>query len=183
MRTIRITAMLVVSCMLFAGVMAMMPLAKAASTEPTPEKMRYDLYAGKNMDVGDLYVWNCGEHIHVQYWITKNGCSLGETHLAYGDDLSEIPQTKKGNPIPGKFPLKDPWLTTPDFVEFRIALDEFDGDGEIIIAAHATVMCSTPCGCTCETAWAAEQCHPGDNPFPGRNWATYIEFDMGMDAN
>jgi len=167
--------------MLFAGAVAMMPLAKGASTDFVPvEKVRYDLYAGKNMDVGDLWVWNCGEHIHVQYWITKKGCSLMETHLAYGDDMSEIPQ-KNGNPIPGKFPLKEPWHVTSEFSEFIIDVDEFDGDDIIVIAAHATVMCSTPCGCTCETAWAAEPCQPGVNGFPGKNCATYILFDMSID--
>ena len=82
-----------------------LPTAVLAHTEAEP--FAADLIAGKYMDAGDVLVWNDGEYLYVKY-VTVYSC-LYETHLHVATTLGGfdgIPQTKKGNPIPGKFEYK-----------------------------------------------------------------------------
>ena len=59
------------------------------------------LWAGQDINVGTVNVWNDGVELHVTY-NTTGGWVLTETHLAVATALDDIPQ-KNGNPIPGKF--------------------------------------------------------------------------------
>jgi hypothetical protein len=61
----------------------------------------YDLIAGQTDDIGDVYAWDDGENLYIKY--VSDGLCLTETHLEVANALGDIPQTKKGNPIPGKF--------------------------------------------------------------------------------
>ena len=63
------------------------------------------LFAGQNIDVGTMSVWNDEENLYITY-DTTGGWEMTETHLAVAGSLPGIPQTKKGNPIPGKFPYQ-----------------------------------------------------------------------------
>jgi len=63
------------------------------------------LFAGQNIDVGTVSVWNDEENLYITY-DTTGGWEMTETHLAVAGSLPGIPQTKKGNPIPGKFPYQ-----------------------------------------------------------------------------
>ena len=103
-----------------------------------------DLIAGKNIKVGEIHVWNDDEYLYVKYVITmtEEGWSLVETHLAVAKDLNDIPQTKKCNPIPGKFPYKtyhDPPTVAYTYV---IPLSDINASSndELFIAAHAVVQ-------------------------------------------
>lgn len=49
-------------------------------------------------------------------YTTIEGCVLIETHLRVGDDEDGIPQTRKGNPIPGRFEHSDPYGPTDTYV-------------------------------------------------------------------
>jgi len=62
------------------------------------------LWAGQDINVGTVNVWNDGVELHVTY-NTTGGWVLTETHLAVATTLDDIPQ-KNGNPIPGKFPYQ-----------------------------------------------------------------------------
>lgn len=62
-----------------------------------------DLLAGQNNDVGEVQVWNDAENLYITYVIDAPGWFLTETHLHVACSEGEIPQTKKGNPIPGQF--------------------------------------------------------------------------------
>ncbi len=132
----------------------------AANVDPSS----IDLIAGRNIDVGDLLVWNDSDTLYLQY-NTASSWALAETHLAVAGSLAEIPQTKKGNPIPGKFPYKA--SHSPELMQYTYEIDlesiALTG-GDIIIAAHADVISTDGA----ESAWA------GDCDFPGRNWATYF---------
>ena len=75
-------------------------LTKGAETSPD----EYELYAGQDILVGNVNVWNDGVELHVTY-NTTDGWVLTETHLAVATALGVIPQ-KNGNPIPGKFPYQ-----------------------------------------------------------------------------
>jgi len=96
------------------------------------------LYAGKDIPVGTVTVLNDDEDLYVTY-NTIDGWVMTETHLAVADSLNGIPQTKKGNPIPGKFEHSmehDPTVTE---YTYMISL-EWAVDTELIIAAHAAVI-------------------------------------------
>jgi len=109
----------------------------------------FTLYAGQHIDVGTVSVWNginevLGvECLYVKYE-TTGGWVMTETHLAVANEFDGLPQTKKGNPIPGQFPYKHEDL---DFVmddEYIIPLSEIDEEVEcedtFYIAAQALLQ-------------------------------------------
>jgi hypothetical protein len=146
-------------------------LTKGAGTEADPEVI--DLIAGQNITVGTVSVWNDCDELHVTYEITKEGWCLTETHLAVAQvgvydspSSDDIPQTKKGNPIPGQFPYQccydevdEQWvfqkkdddapdascyeadlkLTDPCLpkITYTISLEDWYTGTELFIAAHA----------------------------------------------
>lgn len=120
-----------------------------------------DLIAGQHTDAGDVLVWIEDCTLVVKY--VASGCwRITETHLHVAADLAGIPQTKKGNPIPGQFDYQGSHPSVTE-VTYQIPLGSLCG-GSVCIAAHAVVMC----GDQEETAW-------GDGiDFPGRNWAMYF---------
>ena len=122
-------------------------LTKGASGEIT-------LYAGQDIPVGTVNVSNDGTNLYVTY-NTIDGWVMTETHLAVADSLDDIPQTKKGNPIPGQFPYKHEDLGYTASDPYIIPLSEIDvgvGAEDILyIAAHAKVIRPIE-GCY-ETVW------------------------------
>jgi len=95
-----------------------------------------DLLAGKDIPVGEVQVWNDSETLYVKY--TLDGWCMTETHLHVATSLTGIPQTKKGNPIPGKFEYgteHDPCVTE---YTYEIPLD-WDVGTQLFIAAHAAM--------------------------------------------
>jgi len=61
------------------------------------------LYADQTIVVGKVEVYIEDSYLVVKYTITAAGWCLNETHLAVAALLAGIPQTKRGNPIPGQF--------------------------------------------------------------------------------
>ena len=127
-----------------------------------------DLIAGQNYDVGDVVVWGDGQTLYVKYVISVEGCLLAETHLAIADSLDKIPQTKKGNPIPGQFPYKEAHDPPVTDCTYTIDATQWSPDKKLYIAAHTIVVC--PEGE--ETAWATTY----NKEFEGTNWATYFTY-------
>jgi hypothetical protein len=114
----------------------------------------FPLYAGQDWLVGEVLVWDDGEELCVRYELSEvalaDGWLLYETHLAVGHDVADIPQTKKGNPIPGQFLYGNDKLEGVDSWEICIPFDELgkeeSGDLDdiecgniLIIAAHAAI--------------------------------------------
>ena len=64
------------------------------------------LIAGQHTYVGHVKVCNDDTNLYVTYETTYPWC-LKETHLHVAKEESYIPQTKKGNPIPGHFDYSD----------------------------------------------------------------------------
>jgi len=62
-----------------------------------------DLKADQTLTVGTVTVDVIGTNLVVTYTITASNWYFLETHLAVALQLSSIPQTKSGNPIPGRF--------------------------------------------------------------------------------
>ena len=92
-----------------------------------------------------------------------------ETHLHIATSLAGIPQTKTGNPIPGKFEYKGEHDSVESY-QYQIPMTWTNGT-TLYIAAHCTVEgVGAFCGKS-ESAWG------GNLPFLGRNWAkcsTYV---------
>jgi len=127
------------------------------------------LYAGQDLPVGTVTVSNDGINLFVEY-ITTGGWVMTETHLAVApvqrvlgeipDPIpdpspEDIPQTKKGNPIPGQFPYKHEDLGYITSDPYIIPLSEIDigvgADDILYIAAHAKVI--RPIEDCWETVW------------------------------
>jgi hypothetical protein len=88
------------------------------------------LYAGQNIDVGNVIVNDDGTNIYVDYY-TENGWVISETHLYVGPE-DEIPSTKSGNIKIGHFP------DSGTGASYVITKDPDWGDC-YVIAAHAVV--------------------------------------------
>lgn len=135
-----------------------------------------ELIAGQHIDVGEVNVANTEEEIIVTYNLT-DGWKMSEAHMHIGCVLSDIPQTKKGNPIPGQFDYKVEFEEPVDSYAFVVPFAEIGCDiecnvTELIIAAHAAVVLIDDEGNVIqgETAW-------GEGPgFPGNNWAMYFYY-------
>lgn len=170
--------------MLLGLLVVSLPSAALAHTREAPAV--FDLIAGQHTDVGDVLVWNDGENLYVT--IAGRGWCVGEAHLHVAADVNDIPQTRSGNPIPGRFDHKREGACTPGASK-KVSLGSWGEGTTLYIAAHAEVFpwiengdscCPCPpCGdlcdrCDCsgegETAWGA------GSPFPGANWATYITY-------
>lgn len=128
------------------------------------------LYAGQTLYAGTITVSNDAANIYVEY-TTVAPWVMSDAHLAIADSLAGIPQTKKGNPIPGHFAYSaifDPEVT--DYT-FTIPLGSFLPGQSLYIAAHAIVQAPSGSGGT-QTGWGFG---PG---FPGANWATYLQYTV-----
>jgi hypothetical protein len=103
-----------------------------------------DLIAGQNIEVGYIDVWNDETNLYVKYVIDEPGWCLEETHVAVAYSPEEIPQTKKGNPIPGQFPHKheDIGCEPEDLYTIPLVLinPSWDCNDDLYIATHAVVQ-------------------------------------------
>lgn len=129
MKKLAIFALLCALCLVMA------PALVSAHTEEDPYSEI--LYAGQDIAVGAVKVWNDADNLYVKYQIDP-GWVLLEAHLAVYDDCDDIPKTTKGNPIPGQFPYTMPAGYASEYVE-TISLDYFDVGDVLCIAAHAKV--------------------------------------------
>lgn len=159
----------------------------------------FDLIAGngngEGIDVGNVTVTNNATHIVVEFTTTEDWC-MTETHLhiaPQGDvetPAEGIPQTKKGNPIPGKFDYStdstDHDCTNQVKYTLSIPLsNDCDLGDDVVIAAHAAVQepildeFGEPVldeflnpTFRYETAWG------NGEDFEGKNWAMYFTYTI-----
>jgi hypothetical protein len=129
------------------------------------------LFAGQTIDVGTVTIANDGQGLCVTY-NTTGSWYITESHLDIALSPEEIPQTNSGNPRPGQFSYSHNFPTPAQIDEHCFTLAELGYQpGDVLyIAAHCRVI-RVENGRTVqnETAW-------GDGlPFPGANWATYME--------
>ena len=126
------------------------------------------LWAGQTILVGEITVGVVGDNLVVTYAITDSCWELGETHLYVGN----VEPTKSA---PGQFPYGP---EDADNGVYTIPLNGFTDT--LYIAAHAVVT-NTCCDPEEEeTAWA-RRCfgYQADVRIPpGKNWASYFEFEV-----
>lgn len=129
------------------------------------------LVAGQNFDAGRVTISNDSSNIYVRY-DSISPWMISEAHVAVASSLSGIPQTKQGNPIPGRFAHSatfDPEVTT-----YTVAVPmagAYSTNQTIYVAAHAALQAPKENG-GAQTGW-------GLGPdFPGKNWATYMTYQI-----
>jgi len=158
--------------MILALMLALLPATAMAQSEE--DAFVVHLIAGQNIYVGEVKVWNDADYLYVKYEIadSKSDWCITETHLAVAMSLEGIPQTKKGNPIPGRFPYSRYHDCVSEYT-YEIPLSkDWQCDAELYIAAHAVVeTCEKECQRT-ETAWGK------GTSFDGSNWGMYFTYKM-----
>jgi hypothetical protein len=121
------------------------------------------LMAGQTIAVGSVVVENDGQNLYVTYR-TDGNWLITETHLAVATRPEDLPQTPKGNAIPGQFAYQtshDPGVTE---VTHTIDVTAWPAGTPLYIAAHSVVVSAAGS----ETAWGQ------GTAFPGKNWAMYF---------
>jgi len=124
-----------------------------------------DLIAGKNTAAGQLLMYDTDRYLVVNFG-AKPDWRITETHLAVATSLDGIPQTKKGNPIPGQFQYKNDTLNSVESYQYRIPMT-WPSETTLYIAAHCVVEGVGKFSGQTESAWA------GNLAFPGCNWANF----------
>lgn len=103
----------------------------------------YDLYAGQDILVGSVEVYNNEDNLYLKFIIDDPDWCLEETHVAVATSIDGLPQTKKDNPIPGQFDYKHEDLGCETEDLYTIILTDIDEDwecdDELFIATHAVV--------------------------------------------
>lgn len=158
------------------GVMGILVLASVAMASPAQAQVcgtvaSTALIAGQHFDAGTVSVYNDATNIYVTY-NTVSPWVLSDVHVSAATTLAGIPQTKAGNPIPGRFAYSatfDPELST-----YTVAIPYaglYNVGQSLFIAAHAMVQAPREQG-GAQTAW-------GSGPsFPGNNWAMYLNYSV-----
>jgi hypothetical protein len=190
------------------SVAAMLLLATTALAHEGPGKATTTLLAGKTIEAGHVDVWNNGKKIMdydgvevdvgskvmVQLFMGDSGWKIrgAQAFAGFGD----VP-TKKGNPIPGKFPQKMEFDTpvkahTFYFNLLDMVIDEETGETfkwgrkypKIFnVAVHADLVQLDSAGNVIaeEGAWA----FAGDDnaiEFDGSQWGWYFKYQAGHPA-
>jgi hypothetical protein len=144
----------------------------------------FTLYAGQSIPVGSVVVATSGGNLVVTY-STTGGWELTEAHLWIGNTLGDMPQTKTGNPIPGKFPYNSGDLGGLTSYTFSVPLSNpaisFSCPSPDVIyffAAHAAVRKQLDDGTyQTETGWSE------GSPLTSKgNWATFSTFTLSCDC-
>lgn len=136
----------------------------------------FDLYAGQNMLVGCVYVTSDSDSVTVRFDTSADcggnftGWPMTETHLAVAGSLDGIPQTKKGNPIPGKFPFSNDHNPAVMSFVYDVPYNIAMNGTQIIVAAHAVVWDPASGG-------TLQVCSDGDE-----SYTAYNNYDLGPDA-
>jgi len=156
-----------------------LPMASPATAHGFPGHTIL-LVAGQHEEVGNVQVWYDGVNLHVKYNITAAGWQLIETHLAVATNIADVPQNNNGNPKVGQFPYAEP---DGDYtIPLVTASHNWAPVTNLVIAAHAVVRYTGPCGeVREETAWGMGRYCDGHDwvysiPFGGKSWAEYFEY-------
>ena len=138
------------------------------------------ILAGQTIEAGEVTAKVNGSNLEVTF-STIDGWQLSEAHLWVGRSINDIPQTKTGNPIPGKFPYNSGALGGASTFTFNIPLDSTGlnfscpaDPVEYYLAAHASVQKPNGSGgYQTETGWSE------GSPITSKgNWATFSTLSM-----
>lgn len=134
-----------------------------------------ELLAGQHIPVGVVHVTHDEESLYITYLVNVPGWSLEETHLHVAANVSMVPQTKSGNPKPGKFDYQSEHDGITVFT-YEVPI-MWMANASIVIAAHAMVSYEPGDGTMPEYAESMNETAWADgNLFPGSSWATYFDY-------
>ena len=134
----------------------------------SPWEATIKLMAGQDINAGKILIRDDAFYLTIKFQAEPDW-RITEVHLAIATSLNGIPQTKKGNPIPGKFQYINDTLDSVESFQYKIPMTWANGT-ILYIAAHCVVEgVDDFCGRN-ESAWA------GNLSFPGRNWANYTTY-------
>jgi hypothetical protein len=111
------------------------------------------LYASKDIAVGTAVCTGDEDEITIELNL-DDPWSMFQAHIHVATDVTDVPQTKKGNPIPGQFMISVPYDPPVAGDAFSINTDDIENyaDGDtLIIAVHLIV--GRPLDCCTETVW------------------------------
>lgn len=136
-----------------------------------------DLVAGKTQIVGTVTIGNDDENIFVTFEVTGDWW-LANTKVFLGTDAAQIPVTKTGNPIRGKFTqdiTHNPYVKSFTHV---FPMGDFEPGDVLVIAAHSTVIILEEIEGEMvivrdETAWG-----DGGNAFTGKAWGWWATYTI-----
>ena len=176
----------------FTGAMSVAGQASAAcmATLDGSNEVVQTLYAGQSIDAGtvtstiiDTNADSIGDTLSITY-NTTNGWELNETHLWVGDDLQNMPQTRKGSPKLGNFPYNSGDITGSTSYNVQISLNVLGfscpmDDKDFLVAAHAALQKPDGNGgYQTETGWGN-----GDRIVEKGNWATYFSVTLSCSCD
>jgi hypothetical protein len=136
----------------------------------------FDLFAGQDILVGCVYVSSDSDSVMVEFDTAADcqgnptGWPITETHVAVSGSAEGIPQTKKGNPIPGKFPYQNDHNPAVTSFVYDVPYNVLTNGTQIIVAAHAVVWDPSSGG-------TLQVCSDGDE-----SYTAYNNYDLGPDA-
>lgn len=159
-------------------------VACVQDTTPVGQAMNVRLVAAKTIPMGTVTVSNSTDGLFVTVKADA-GWELREGQLAVATSLAGIPQTKSGNPKPGKFTFKRKCGAPASELSYTIPLSVAPGT-ELFLALHADVRRTGTGGGDEddddgddddgdegeESAWAQGE------GFPGKNWAMYFRYTV-----
>jgi len=130
------------------------------------------LYAGKNLDVGNVNVTNYGENILVEYQLNQDAIDAGwrikKTNVHVGESLDDFPLVGRwGNPIAEKFDYSQTHDSVTEYTQM-VPLGQWTVGQELLVAANAKVENAD----TSDAAWGSGM------PFNDKNWATYFGYTV-----
>lgn len=143
----------------------------------------YVLYAGQNLDAGSVTIQITEQALLVDYQ-TTGLWTLSSVALWIGNTSNGYPQTKNGNPVPGKFPYKSGSLSNATTYRFAIPLHSlgFTCPAEnafYFMMAHADLRRVNYDGSVqTETGWSE-----GERVVEKGNWATRSTFELTCDCD
>lgn len=129
-----------------------------------------NLLAGQSTDVGDITVQSDGTRVRLL--THSDGACIAGLQAALAGSPQLIPQTKKGNAIPGKFPVAKEYNPCTNDSLVDVLLSSIPGyvPGQpIYIAVHADIV--LPSG-ESDSAWGE------GTGFPGANWSSYKDVTL-----
>lgn len=125
------------------------------------------LLAGQSIPAGLVEVENDEQFLYVNY-LSDGDWLITETHLAVATQPEDLPQTKKGNAIPGRFAYKTTHPSGVSEVTHILDLSAWPTGSQLYIAAHSVVVSNVGS----ETAWGEGL------GFPGADWSMYFSYTV-----
>ncbi len=167
-------------------------MVAVGSVNGVPGEYCTTLFAGQTIEAGTV----CAEIIDngdteelCLTYTTTDGWELIEAHTWVGEDLADMPQTRKGNPVVGNFPYNSGDISGQTTYTVCVDLNQFGNEGGAVdlcgmmlyAAAHAALGKDTDGDGVydqTETGWG-----DGDRMVDRGNWATYFTVELACDYN